>query len=259
MIDEHEYDRTRAAQWADGTAAGRGFSRRDVLRTAALGATVAGLSAAGMRPAEAAEVHPEAAGVRPAEAASAPPPVPAGPIVKPLPPDLFTVLGTNAEMEWEAMRGVGYHTPVDRFFVRNHTSTPVLDRDTWRLRLFGTGLLGRPTRDAPIEISFADLRRLPTETYSSFIECAGNGRSFYTSQQGQTTTGTAWKLGAVGVARCRTTTASRSGWSCRPGSASRRSSGSARSRSPTSRCSHPGTPSSTATSVLASRPRAARR
>jgi DMSO/TMAO reductase YedYZ molybdopterin-dependent catalytic subunit len=188
VIDEDKYDRTRAGQWLSGAAEGRGFSRRDVLRTAALGATVAGLSAAG---------------VGTAEAAPAPPPVPTGPIVKPLPPELFTVLGTNAEMKWEAMRGVGYHTPVDRFFVRNHTSTPVLDRDTWRLRLFGTGLRGRPTRDAPIELSFADLRRLPSETYSSFIECAGNGRSFYTSQQGQTTTGTAWKLGAVGVAQWR--------------------------------------------------------
>jgi DMSO/TMAO reductase YedYZ molybdopterin-dependent catalytic subunit len=191
VIDEDEYDRTRMEQWLSGAAAGRGFSRRDVLRTAALGATLAGLSAAGVGTAEAAPGLPPA------------PPVPTGPIVKPLPPELFTVLGTNAERKWEAMRGIGYHTPVDRFFVRNHTSTPVLDRDSWRLRLFGTGLRGRPTADAPIELSFADLRRLPSETYSSFIECAGNGRSFYTSQQGQTTTGTAWKLGAVGVARWR--------------------------------------------------------
>jgi DMSO/TMAO reductase YedYZ molybdopterin-dependent catalytic subunit len=184
VIDESDYDRTRAGQWLSGAAAGRGFSRRDVLRTTALGVTVAGLSAAGVHPAEAA-------------------PAPAGPIVKPLPPDLFTVLGTNAEMKWEAMRGVGQHTPVDRFFVRNHTSTPVLDRDTWRLRLFGTGLRGRPTRERPIELSWEDLRRLPTETYSSFIECAGNGRSFFTGQQGEATTGSAWKLGAVGVARWR--------------------------------------------------------
>jgi DMSO/TMAO reductase YedYZ molybdopterin-dependent catalytic subunit len=66
------------------------------------------------------------------------------------------VLGTNAEMKWEAMRGIGYHTPTDRFFVRNHTSTPVLDQRTWRLRLHGDGLRG-----GPIELSLADLRRLP--------------------------------------------------------------------------------------------------
>jgi DMSO/TMAO reductase YedYZ molybdopterin-dependent catalytic subunit len=87
--------------------------------------------------------------------------------------------------------------------VRNHTSTPLVDRDTWRLRLFGTGLRGAPGRDAPIELSFADLVGLPAETYSAFLECAGNGRSFFAAQQGQTVTGTAWKLGAVGVARWR--------------------------------------------------------
>ena len=35
------------------------------------------------------------------------------------------------------------------------------------------------------------------------MECAGNGRSFFTSQQGQSVSGTAWRLGAVGVARWR--------------------------------------------------------
>ena len=35
----------------------------------------------------------------------------APPIVKPLPPEWFIPLGTNAEMRWEAMRGQGYLTP----------------------------------------------------------------------------------------------------------------------------------------------------
>lgn len=35
------------------------------------------------------------------------------------------------------------------------------------------------------------------------MECAGNGRSYFTSQQGQTVSGTTWGLGAVGVARWR--------------------------------------------------------
>jgi DMSO/TMAO reductase YedYZ molybdopterin-dependent catalytic subunit len=182
---EEQYDRLRAGQWLDGAAGGRGLSRRDLLRAAAVGSAAVGLAAL--------------PGVRWA-AAAAPPP---GPIVKPLPPELFTVFGTNAETKWEALRGVGYHVPTDRFYVRNHTSTPILDRDSWRLRLFGAGLRGAPTRDAPIELSLADLLRLPAETYSAFLECAGNGRSFFTTQQHQTVTGTAWKLGAVGVARWR--------------------------------------------------------
>ncbi|WP_091505465.1 molybdopterin-dependent oxidoreductase [Amycolatopsis sacchari] len=47
------------------------------------------------------------------------------------------------------------------------------------------------------------MRALPSETVTARIECAGNGRSFFTSQQGQSVTGTAWRLGAVGVARWR--------------------------------------------------------
>jgi DMSO/TMAO reductase YedYZ molybdopterin-dependent catalytic subunit len=126
-----------------------------------------------------------------------------GPIVKPLPPELLIPRGTNAEMRWDSMRGQGHLTPADRFFVRNHTSTPLIDAATWRLRLWGSGLRGSPTEDVPVEFSYADLRALPAESLTAFIECAGNGRSFFTSQQGQTVSGTAWQLGAVGVARWR--------------------------------------------------------
>ncbi|WP_237774094.1 sulfite oxidase [Actinosynnema sp. ALI-1.44] len=134
-----------------------------------------------------------AVGVTSAAQASA-----ASSIVKPLPPELFEVYGTNAETRWEALSGQGFLTPVDRFFVRNHTSTPLIDASTWRLRLFGTGL-----RHGPVEFGYRDLRSLPSETITAAVECAGNGRSFYTSQQGQQVTGTPWKLGAIGVARWR--------------------------------------------------------
>lgn len=120
-----------------------------------------------------------------------------GPIVKPLPAEVFIVHGTNAETRWEALAGTGSLVPVDRFFVRNHTRTPLLSADTWRLQLFGTGLSG------PVELSYQDLLALPSRTITARIECAGNGRSFFTSQQGQTVSGTPWKLGAVGVARWR--------------------------------------------------------
>jgi DMSO/TMAO reductase YedYZ molybdopterin-dependent catalytic subunit len=96
------------------------------------------------------------------------------------------------------MRDQGYHVPVDRFFVRNHTSTPVIDPDAWRLNVFGAGLRGGPR-----SFSLADLRRLPATSRSVTVECAGNGRSYFTAQQGQTVSGTAWGLGAVGVARWR--------------------------------------------------------
>lgn len=171
LTDESTYDQTRHQQWLAGQA--RGVSRRTVLRMSALAGT--------------------ALAVGTPETASA-----AGPIVKPLPPELFEVYGTNAETRWESLSGQGYLTPIDRFFVRNHTSTPTIDANTWRLRVFGSGL-----RHGPVEFSYRELRRMPTETTTAFIECAGNGRSYYTSQQGQQVAGTPWKLGAIGVARWR--------------------------------------------------------
>jgi DMSO/TMAO reductase YedYZ molybdopterin-dependent catalytic subunit len=169
MSSEQAYDRRRLRQWLHGDAPG--FSRRDLLKlTAAVGVLGATTAAAD----------------------------PAAPIVKPLPPELFTVHGTNAEMRWPALREQGHLVPVDRFFVRNHTRTPVLDAADWRLEVAGPGLRG-----GPVSFSYAELRRLPAVTATVAVECAGNGRSYFTSQQGQTVSGTAWRLGAVGVARWR--------------------------------------------------------
>jgi DMSO/TMAO reductase YedYZ molybdopterin-dependent catalytic subunit len=165
LTDEATYDRAR-------------LGRRTFLRAAAVAATSVPLWTG--------------------NAAAAP-----GPIVKPLPGDKFIVYGTNAEMRWDAMAGVGDLVPVDRFFVRNHTLTPSLSADTWRLKLFGTGLRGAPTAGNPVEFGYQDLLDLPAETVTARIECAGNGRGFFTTQQNQTVSGTQWQLGAVGVARWR--------------------------------------------------------
>ncbi|WP_424888446.1 sulfite oxidase [Streptomyces sp. XH2] len=177
-MSERAYDRDRLRQFLSGDAAGEGLSRRGVLRM--LGAA-AGLAAAG-------------AGTGAGAAAAAGRPG----IVKPLPAELFTVRDTNAETNWAALRGTGYHTPVDRFFVRNHTSTPVLDPARWRLTVWGGGLRGRA-----VEFSYDDLRSLPAVTSSACLECAGNGRSYYATQQGDRVTGTPWTMGAVGAARWR--------------------------------------------------------
>ncbi|MBM2616560.1 sulfite oxidase [Actinoplanes sp. LDG1-06] len=171
-MDERAYDERRFGQWLSGQATG--LDRRDLLKLAA----AAGVAGA-LLPAS------------PATAAD-------GPIVKPLPPELFRTFGTNAETLWSALKDVGYHVPIDRFFVRNHTSTPIIDADAWRLTVFGAGLRG-----GPVEFSLRDLKRLPSVARSVTIECAGNGRSYFTTQQSQTVSGTAWGLGAVGVARWR--------------------------------------------------------
>ena len=120
----------------------------------------------------------------------------AAPIVKALPDEWFVKLGTNAEMRWDALQGLGYAIPNERFFVRNHTATPSIDVASWRLRVFGTGLKGDG-----VTLTYDELRRLPSRELTAFIECAGNGRSFFGTQQSTPASGSQWQLGAIGVAR----------------------------------------------------------
>ncbi|MFE9814262.1 sulfite oxidase [Streptomyces sp. NPDC005773] len=177
---EASYDRMRLRQWARGAARSAGIERRDLLRLVAAASVAAPL--AGLAP--------------PAHAASAAPG-----IVKPLPPDVFTVRGTNAETNFAALRTTGLLTPAERFFVRNHTVTPRIEAADWRLRVWGDGL-GGPA----VEFTYDELRALPSVTRTAFVECAGNARSYYTTQQGQQgqqVSGTAWTLGAIGTARWR--------------------------------------------------------
>jgi DMSO/TMAO reductase YedYZ molybdopterin-dependent catalytic subunit len=127
----------------------------------------------------------------------------ASPIVKPLPGEWFYNYGSNAEMRWDSVHGLGYTIPNERFFVRDHTATPIIDGTTWRLRVFGTGLRDQPHVDHALELDYETLRSLPSQRATSFVECAGNGRSFFATQQGTPAGGTPWKLGAIGVARWR--------------------------------------------------------
>ncbi|MFD9885805.1 sulfite oxidase [Streptomyces alboflavus] len=177
-ITEAAYDRRRLRQWLAGEARAAGVARRDVLRLAA----AAGLAAAA----------PIAWPAARARAATAPG------IVKPLPDDVFTLRGTNAETRFDALADTGHLTPASHFFVRNHTTTPRLDAAAWRLTVWGDGLTGGAR-----EFTLADLKKLPSTTRTAFVECAGNGRSLFQSQQGQAVSGTAWTLGAIGTARWR--------------------------------------------------------
>ncbi|SOD63930.1 DMSO/TMAO reductase YedYZ, molybdopterin-dependent catalytic subunit [Streptomyces zhaozhouensis] len=180
-IDERHHDRRRLRQFLDGRARAEGVERRVLLRLlaagGALGAAGATLGAA-----------------RPARTADDPAPG----ILKPLPEDAFTVHGTNAETRWSALRNTGFHTPNALFFVRNHTATPVLSADDWRLTVWGDGV-----RAGSVEFGLDELRSLPATEHTAAVECAGNGRGFFASQQGETVSGTAWRLGAIGVARWR--------------------------------------------------------
>lgn len=170
-VDEQDYDRTRLEQRAWAHRSRLGLGRREWLR---------GLAAAAI-------VH----GLPRSPPAKAQPPT----IVKPTPDALFRVLGTNRESRWEALRDTPELTPVSHFFVRNHTATPTIDPTSYRLRIEGPGVR------RPLALSYEELLAMPAVSRTRAIECAGNGRSFFGSQQGTPAPGTAWQLGGIGVAR----------------------------------------------------------
>jgi len=122
-------------------------------------------------------------------------------ILKPLPPRRFVDFGTNAEMRWDSVDPARYHTAQRHLFVRNHTRTPTIDPATYGLRVFGDGLReARSEADAHV-LSLRELKRLPRHVHTAVLECTGNGRSFFASQQDEPASGTPWTLGAVGTVR----------------------------------------------------------
>jgi DMSO/TMAO reductase YedYZ molybdopterin-dependent catalytic subunit len=82
-------------------------------------------------------------------------------------------------------------TPTDRMYIRNNLFTPELDASKHVLRV--TGLV-----DKPLQLSLADLKKLPSFTTASMLECAGSGRSAYQPKA----SGTPWlPTGGMGCPR----------------------------------------------------------
>jgi DMSO/TMAO reductase YedYZ molybdopterin-dependent catalytic subunit len=83
-----------------------------------------------------------------------------------------------------------YLTPNDAFFVRQHLPRPApMDRAQYRLTV--NGMVSKP-----VELTLADLEKLPQHTLPAVIECTGNGRGFYSPK----VPGIQWGRGAVGNA-----------------------------------------------------------
>jgi sulfite oxidase len=83
-----------------------------------------------------------------------------------------------------------YVTPLDAFFVRQHIPRPgPIDTEGYRLTL--NGMVAKP-----LQVSLADLRKLPQYTVAATLECTGNGRAFYSPK----VPGIQWARGAVGNA-----------------------------------------------------------
>src|ERR1700709_1425275 len=78
-------------------------------------------------------------------------------------------------------------TPVDVFFVRQHLPRPAaIDPAAFKLAVDGMTA-------KPLQLSLADLQKLPQHTLAATIECTGNGRAFYSPKL----PGIQWGRGAI--------------------------------------------------------------
>lgn len=81
-------------------------------------------------------------------------------------------------------------TPADSFYVRQHVPRPAkIDPAAYRLVIGGQVA-------APQEVTLPALRSLPQYTVPATIECAGNGRAFFSPK----VPGIQWRRGAIGNA-----------------------------------------------------------
>ena len=106
-------------------------------------------------------------------------------------PAPFIVHGDKGlEARLENMQG--RLTPNRLFFVRNNSVSLDLDASDWRLTVEGDAV------SEPLELTYAEIRRLPSRTLTSYLECAGNHRAMFNLMNGREASGTQWMTGAVG-------------------------------------------------------------
>ena len=174
LLDERTYKQVRTDQLVWKRAKAAGLSRRRFLEVLTAGAGAAAVGGVGPRAADAQ--------------------TPGDLVVKPTPAEFFNDFGSNKEMRWEVMYSRGYVVPNELFFVRNHSRTARVDGASWRLRVEGSGV------SSPREFTYNEILALPSVSVTRFVECAGNGRSFFEGRYGKKALGGQWKFGAIGVA-----------------------------------------------------------
>ena len=116
---------------------------------------------------------------------------PAAPAAAVAVPDPRLVMVTREPLNAETPMAeqVGVITPTPLFYARNHFSIPTLNADEWRLALDGE--VARPG-----QLTYGELRGLPSRTLLATLECAGNGRAGLEPQA----EGEPWGYGAASTA-----------------------------------------------------------
>ncbi|GJF16371.1 hypothetical protein NGTWS1803_32350 [Mycolicibacterium cyprinidarum] len=116
-------------------------------------------------------------------------------VCKPTQDDLLEDTGSGLDYGTRPDRMLGDITPVDRFFIRSHAPTPMIDPATWALSVDGDGVR------QPISYTYDDLcHRFPLRSMVRTIECAGNRRVLLGEELGQPFEGTQWGRGAISTA-----------------------------------------------------------
>ena len=91
----------------------------------------------------------------------------------------------NLEMPFRELNS--FITPTDRFYVRNHFPIPKIDVQSWRLRVEGAV-------EKPLELSYAELTRLPVHTQVALLHVPETAGRFF-NQEREACSG---NFGAVG-------------------------------------------------------------
>ena len=94
------------------------------------------------------------------------------------------------EARLENMQGL--ITPRHLFFVRNNSVSVGLGTSGWRLSVEGDAVTD------PLQLSYDQVRNLPSRTLMAYLECAGNHRAMFDIVKGQAAKGTQWGIGAIG-------------------------------------------------------------
>ncbi|MDE2860494.1 MAG: sulfite oxidase [Chloroflexota bacterium] len=97
--------------------------------------------------------------------------------------------GKGLETRLENLQGL--ITPNRYFFVRNNSTSIGLEAEDWRLSVEGDAV------SEPLELTYDDVRSLPSRTLISYLECAGNHRAMFNLLNGRETSGTQWTRGAI--------------------------------------------------------------
>ena len=104
-------------------------------------------------------------------------------------PRLAVVSEEPLNAETMLARHTGVITPNAAFYIRNHFAVPDCEISEWRLTIAGAV-------ETPVELTYEELRALPSRTLQVTLECAGNGRVAMRPQA----EGEPWGYGAVSTA-----------------------------------------------------------